>query len=194
MQESRRLQNDGGTENAGRAHDKGAQTGEDTIRGTQVGCTFATAIEDQQLMPDQYGFGNHGTEPARNCQPDHGNDHMNEEDDDIAHPGMLSKPQKPKLSAQFNNSPWTPQAVANLAQRIGVGELAEQHRDQLRPAAKTFGAPFRIVFFDQRSELGPGKMLEQLIEQTRDLYDGFAFLVGAVWRSSGQGTIRQRSL
>jgi hypothetical protein len=88
----------------------------------------------------------------------------------------------------------TAQAVANLAQRIGMGELAEQHRDQLRPAAKTLGAPFRIVFFDQRSELGPGKMLEQLIEQTRDLYDGFAFLVGGVWRSSGQGTIRQRSL
>ena len=58
----------------------------------------------------------------------------------------------------------TAQAVANLAQRIGVGELAEQHRDQLRPAAKAFGAPFRIVFFDQRSELGPWKMLEQLIE------------------------------
>jgi hypothetical protein len=88
----------------------------------------------------------------------------------------------------------TAQAVANLAQRISVSELAEQHRHQLRPAAKTFGAPFCIVFFDQRSELGPGKMLEQLIEQTRDLYDGFAFLVGGVWRSSGPGTIRQRSL
>ena len=88
----------------------------------------------------------------------------------------------------------TPQAVANLAQRIGVGELAEQHRDQLCPAAKAFGAPFRIVFFDQRSELGPREMLEQLIEQTRDLYDSFAFLVGGVWRSPGQGTARQRSL
>ncbi len=88
----------------------------------------------------------------------------------------------------------TAQAVANLAQRIGVGELAEQHRDQLRPAAKAFGAPFRIVFFDQCCELRPGKMLEQLIEQTRDLYDGFALPAGCVWRSSGQGTIRQRSL
>jgi hypothetical protein len=86
----------------------------------------------------------------------------------------------------------TAQAVANLAKRISMGELAEQHRDQLGPAAKTFGAPFRIVFLDQRSELGSGEMLEQLIEQTRDLYDGFAFLVGGVWRSSGQGTIRQR--
>ena len=88
----------------------------------------------------------------------------------------------------------TAQTIADLAQRIGMGKLAEQHRDQLRPAAKAFGAPFRVVFLDQRSELGPGKMLEQLIEQTRDLYDGFAFLVGGVRRSSGQGTIRQRSL
>jgi hypothetical protein len=59
----------------------------------------------------------------------------------------------------------TAQAVANLAQRIGVGELAEQHRDQLCPAAKAFGAPFRVVFLDQRRELGPRKMLEQLIEE-----------------------------
>jgi hypothetical protein len=33
-----------------------------------------------------------------------------------------------------------------------------------------------------------------LIEETRDLYDGLALLVGDVWRSSGQGTVRQRSL
>jgi hypothetical protein len=57
--------------------------------------------------------------------------------------------------------------------------LAEQHRDQLRPAAKAFGAPFRVVFLDQRRELGPREMMEQLIEETRILYDGFAFLVGA---------------
>src|SRR3954447_22816333 len=29
-------------------------------------------------------------------------------------------------------------------------------------------------------------MLQQLIEETGDLYDGFAFLVGELWRSSGQ--------
>jgi hypothetical protein len=50
------------------------------------------------------------------------------------------------------------QAVTDLAQRIGVGELEEQHRDQLRPAAKAFGAPLCVILFDQRSELGPGKM------------------------------------
>src|SRR4051812_11911549 len=86
----------------------------------------------------------------------------------------------------------TTQAIANLAQRIGMGELAEQHGDQLGPAVKAFGAAFRIICFDQRAELGPGKMLKQLMEQTRDLYDGFAFLLGGVWRSSDPGTIRQR--
>jgi hypothetical protein len=59
-----------------------------------------------------------------------------------------------------------------------MGELAEQHRDQLGPAAKTLGGTFRVVFLDQRRELGPRKMLEQLIEETRDLYDDSAFLVG----------------
>ena len=71
-------ENDGGTENARRAHEKGAQAGADTIRGTQVGRTLATAIEDQQLMPDQRGFGDNGTESARPCQSGHGDDHMNE--------------------------------------------------------------------------------------------------------------------
>ena len=78
MQQSGRLQNDGGTENACRAHEKGAQTGDDPIRGAQVGRTLAAAIEDQQLMPDQHGFGNNGTESARPCQSGHGDDQMNE--------------------------------------------------------------------------------------------------------------------
>ena len=30
-------------------------------------------------MPDQRGFGNHGTEPPRPCQSDDGDDHMKEQ-------------------------------------------------------------------------------------------------------------------
>ena len=47
---------------------------------------------------------------------------------------------------------------------------------------------------NQCAKFGPGKMLEQLIEQASDLYHCFALLVGGVWRSPGQGTVRQRSL
>jgi hypothetical protein len=78
MEQSGRLQNDGGTENARPAHEKGAQTGDDPIGGAQVRHTLAAAIEDQQLMPEQRRFGNNGTESARPCESGHGDDQMNE--------------------------------------------------------------------------------------------------------------------
>ena len=77
MQQSGRLQNDSGTENACRAYEKGTQTGDDPIRGAQVGSALAATIEDQQLMPDERGFGNDGTESARPCKSDHGDNQMN---------------------------------------------------------------------------------------------------------------------
>jgi hypothetical protein len=87
MQQSGRLQNDGGTENACRAYEKGTQTGDNPIGGAQVGCTLAAPIEDQELMPDQRGFGNNGADSARPCQSGYGDDQMNAQDDQIAHPG-----------------------------------------------------------------------------------------------------------
>src|SRR6266851_737967 len=67
MQQSGRLQNDGGAENARRAHEKGAQTGDDTIRRAQIGRTLAAAIEDPQLMFDERRLGNDGTEASWPC-------------------------------------------------------------------------------------------------------------------------------
>src|SRR5262245_12586093 len=62
MQQSGRLQNDGATKDTRRAQEQRTQAGDDPSRGTQVGRTLAPAIEDEQLMPDQYGFGDDGTE------------------------------------------------------------------------------------------------------------------------------------
>ena len=45
-------------------------------------------------MFDEHRFGNDGTEASRPCEPDDGDDQMKEKDDDIAHPGMVSKPEK----------------------------------------------------------------------------------------------------
>jgi len=52
------------------------------------------------------------------------------------------------------------QAVTDLAQRIGAAELAEQHRDELRPAGEALGGAFGVVLLDQRAELGAREMLE----------------------------------
>jgi hypothetical protein len=46
MQQSARLQDDGGTGNACRVHEQGAQTGDDTLCGVQVRSTLAATIED----------------------------------------------------------------------------------------------------------------------------------------------------
>ena len=108
--------------------------------------------------------------------------------------GQGGAARRPGDSHMYQPSQAAAQAIADLAQRIGASQLTEQHGDELRPAGEALGVTLSSVFLDECCELGAGKMLEQLIEQTRDLYDGFAFLVGAVWRSSGQGTIRQRSL
>ena len=63
-------------------------------RGAQVGRTLAAAIEDQQLMLDQHRFGNDGTDSSWLCQSDYGDDQMNEQDDEVAHPGNRIKPVK----------------------------------------------------------------------------------------------------
>jgi hypothetical protein len=42
--------------------------------------------------------------------------------------------------------------------------LAEKHRDELGPAGKALGTTLSGVLLDESSELGSGKVLEQLIE------------------------------
>jgi len=56
------------------------------------------------------------------------------------------------------------QAVADLAQGIGASQLTEQHGHKLRPAGKALGITLRGVLLDECGKLGPGKVLEQLIE------------------------------
>jgi hypothetical protein len=95
MQQSGRLQNDGRAEKASPAHEQGTQTGDDTIFGPQVGRALSAAIKDAQLMFDEHRFRNDRPEATRSCQSGQGDDQMNENDDNIAHPRILSEPPKP---------------------------------------------------------------------------------------------------
>lgn len=60
--------------------------------------------------------------------------------------------------------------IADLAQRIGMAQLAEQHGHELGPAVEALGRALGFMLFDQAGEFQTGKMMQQLIEQTRDLY------------------------
>jgi hypothetical protein len=79
---------------------KGPQAGDDPIRGTQVGRTRAPAIENEQLMPDQRGFGDNETESTRPRQSGQGDDQMNEYDSEVAHSGNGIN--SPKTRTQAN--------------------------------------------------------------------------------------------
>ena len=78
------------------------------------------------------------------------------------------------------------QAVTDLTQAVGVGQVAEEHGDKLRPAVKALGTALGLVLAGQGGEAGVGNVLEQLTKQAGDLYhrgDSFATLMQtSVWR------------
>jgi len=67
--------------------------------------------------------------------------------------------------------------------------LTEQHGDELCPAGEALGVTLSGVLLYECSELGSGKVLEQLIEKARDLYDWVALL----WAAFGEFPARNCS-
>jgi hypothetical protein len=74
----------------------------------------------------------------------------------------------------------TLQTVANQPQRIGLGQVAKQHRDELSPTGESSRVPFRFGLFHQSAKFCTGKMLKKLIKQTGGLYHVFALLLRPV--------------
>ena len=58
------------------------------------------------------------------------------------------------------------QAVADLPQALGLGQLAKEHGDILIPRGEALGVTFRPAFMDQPQKGDPGHDLENLAEQT----------------------------
>jgi len=56
------------------------------------------------------------------------------------------------------------QAAADLAQALGMGELAEKHRDELLAASETTGVTFGLVLTHEGLELETGEGLSKLAE------------------------------
>ena len=52
-------------------------------------------------MSNQYGLGNHRTKPSGLCQPDHGDDQMEQKREEVAHLGNRTKTPK-LLISRFN--------------------------------------------------------------------------------------------
>ncbi len=85
VQEGRRFQNDGRTAQSGRSDKQSAPTGDEAIRQAEMGSAVGRAIEDQQLMFDEEGLGNCGTDAAQACKSCNGRDEVDEKGHEIAH-------------------------------------------------------------------------------------------------------------
>ena len=78
----------------------------------------------------------------------------------------------------------TAQPPADLSQRVGAPELAEQHGHELAPAGEAARVALRPGLLDQGLELGPRKQLEELAEHAGEFPHGWASFVWCVdaWR------------
>ncbi|OLD17670.1 MAG: hypothetical protein AUJ01_08680 [Acidobacteria bacterium 13_1_40CM_3_65_5] len=63
-QERGGFQHDRGPDQPAGAHEERTDAGDDAITEAEMGCTFPGTIEDEQLLPDEHGFGHHGAGPA----------------------------------------------------------------------------------------------------------------------------------
>ena len=66
------------------AHQQGAQTNDDAIRGPKIGSTLPTAIQNHDLLSHQNGFGNNGTETTGSIKPDNDDDGMQKKSENVA--------------------------------------------------------------------------------------------------------------
>ena len=80
-----------------RAHQKSAQPCNHPIRNPEIRSTLPAAIENQQLMSNQRGFGNNATQPTRLRESNYGNDYMKKKGKNIAHAGMVSNFKTPAI-------------------------------------------------------------------------------------------------
>ena len=69
-QERGGFQNDGGPDQPARAHQQRAYAGDHAITEAEVGGTSPGAIEDQELLLDEYGLSDDSTRAARPSEPD----------------------------------------------------------------------------------------------------------------------------
>src|SRR4051794_14802915 len=105
-QEGRRPQDDGAPQNACRTDEKTAQPNDNPMRNAQVGGAFPAAIENQQLVADQSGFGYDRTQSTRSRQSAYGDDYMKKKGKDVAHAGWYQT-SKAAQFRQSGNSPTT---------------------------------------------------------------------------------------
>jgi len=91
VQQSRGSQYDCRTAQTGRPQEQGAQSCDETIGCLEIRGSLPGSIQDQELLLDENGLGDHGTEAARAKKPADRNDDMKEKHDEMAHHSIVAR-------------------------------------------------------------------------------------------------------
>jgi hypothetical protein len=77
------------------AHDQRTHASDHPISQTEVGGTSPGAIENQQLLLDEYGLGHHGTRPARTGEPGDSRQEADNQDSQVTHRTIVTSERNP---------------------------------------------------------------------------------------------------
>jgi hypothetical protein len=94
-QERGGFQDDGGTDQPARAHEQRAHGGDHPISEAEVGGSSPGAIENQQLLLDEYGFGHHGPHAARTGEPGDRRQEVENQGSQVAHCPIVTSERNP---------------------------------------------------------------------------------------------------
>ena len=79
----------------------------DAIGSPEVRSALPTTIQNQYLVSQQDGFGNHGTEATASCKADDDHDHVEKKNGNVAHAQDGIRVKNLKNSERLRNSPPT---------------------------------------------------------------------------------------
>jgi len=86
------FENDRRTDEADRPSEKSPQTGNQAIGSAKIGCSLPGSFEDEELMFDENGLGDGGTDAVGSQESGEGGKDMGEKDENVAHVGIIAKP------------------------------------------------------------------------------------------------------
>jgi hypothetical protein len=91
VQQGGRFQHNCRTNQAGRPHEQSAKSCDETIGCPKIRRSLMGSIQDQQLMLDENGFRDHGTDASRAQKPGNRGEDMNEKHEGMAHRGIVAR-------------------------------------------------------------------------------------------------------
>jgi hypothetical protein len=136
------------------------------------------AVQDQKLVSDEHGLSDHATNPAWLCQPNDGDDQMEQKDQEVAHLGNRTKTCqafffRSSLEFAMDRRAMDQFKVKGIKTRLRVNEITPESRARIKPSAYPASdyAGYRALF--PKAGVGNWGWVYGVLPETRVLHATF---------------------